>query len=248
MDRAPSGALGICVSGQVSYFLMTATIFLTGGTGYIGSRLIPRLAQAGHTVRALVRPSSQSRLPAGCEAVVGDALDGSSFAAHVAGCDTFIQLVGVAHPGPGKAKQFLEVDLVSAQASLEAAARHGVAHFIYLSVAQPAPVMKPYVAVRAACEEMLKERRLNATVLRPWYVLGPGHYWPYALVPFYWLAERFPPSRATAARLGLVTLEQMVATLLDAVAHPARGFVVAEVPQIRQGKVRPPIPARKVSI
>jgi len=32
-------------------------------------------------------------------------------------------------------------------------------------------------------------------VVRPWYVLGPGHWWPYALVPFYWIAELLPPAR-----------------------------------------------------
>jgi uncharacterized protein YbjT (DUF2867 family) len=29
---------------------------------------------------------------------------------------------------------------------------------------------------RTRCEEMIRESGLNATILRPWYVLGPGHY------------------------------------------------------------------------
>ena len=56
---------------------------------------------------------------------------------------------------------------------------------------------------------------MRATVLRPWYVLGPGHRWPYMLVPFYWLMERVPSKRETAQRLGLVTHAQMIAALLD---------------------------------
>ena len=36
---------------------------------------------------------------------------------------------------------------------------------------------------------------MTATIVRPWYVLGPGHRWPLALVPLYRLAERFPSSR-----------------------------------------------------
>ncbi len=47
-------------------------IFITGGTGYLGSRLIPRLPERGHRVSALVRPGSPSKPPAGVRAVLGD--------------------------------------------------------------------------------------------------------------------------------------------------------------------------------
>lgn len=55
-------------------------IFVTGGTGYIGSRLIRTLLPRGHTVRALVREGSRNKLPGGCEEIIGDALDRRSFA------------------------------------------------------------------------------------------------------------------------------------------------------------------------
>jgi uncharacterized protein YbjT (DUF2867 family) len=224
-----------------------AKVFLTGGTGYIGSRLIPQLVKRRHSVRALVRTGSAHKLPTGCELVTGDALDVNTFADKLAGCDTFVHLVGVAHPSPAKADEFIKVDLASAKASVDAAARNRVQHFIYVSVAQPAPTMKAYVAVRATCEEMIKEHRLNATVLRPWYVLGPGHRWPLLLVPFYWIAGMLPTTRAGAERLGLVTINDMVHTLVDAVEHPVSGVVVAEVPQIRKRSVRPAMVAAKIN-
>jgi uncharacterized protein YbjT (DUF2867 family) len=74
---------------------------------------------------------------------------------------------------------------------------------------------------------------LIATVLRPWYVLGPGHRWPAALVPLYWVLERLPATRAGARRLGLVTLEQMLRALVAAVEHPPPATRVVEVPEIR---------------
>ena len=67
-------------------------------------------------------------------------------------------------------------------------------------------------------------------------MLGPGHRWPYLLVPIYKLAERLPPTREGALRLGLVTLEQMVTALLAAVESPARGIKVVSVPEIRSAK------------
>jgi uncharacterized protein YbjT (DUF2867 family) len=211
-------------------------VFLTGGTGYIGSRLAPILLARGHRVRALVRAGSERKLPPGCDAVVGDPLDVESFAASVAGADTFVQLVGVPHPSPAKAPLFRLVDLASAKASAEAAARARVRHFIYVSVARPSPVMKAYQEARAEAEAFLGEKELSATILRPWYVLGPGHRWPKLLLPFYAIAERLPATRDSARRLGLVTLEQMLAALTNAVESPPAGTRILEVPDIRAAR------------
>ena len=208
-------------------------VFITGATGYLGRALVPLLLARGHEVRALVRRGSEAKLPAGCEAVVGDPLDALSFVNKVAPSDTFVQLVGVPRPSPAKARQFREIDLVSGRASVQAARAAGVRHFVYVSVAQPAPVMKAYQEVRAEVEAMLKESGLPATVLRPWYVLGPGHRWPYLLKPFYYVCERLPSTRETARRLGFVTHAQMTAALLRAVEDPAPDFRLLSVPDIR---------------
>ena len=209
------------------------SVFITGGTGYLGRALIPLLVSRGHEVRALVRRGSEAKLPEGCEAVAGDPLDESSFAGRVAPSETFVQLVGVPRPSPAKARQFREIDLVSGRASVGAARAAGVRHFVYVSVAQPAPVMQAYQGVRAEVESLLQESGLPATVLRPWYVLGPGHRWPYLLKPFYYLCERLPSTRETAQRLGFVTHAEMTAALLRAVEDPAKDFRLVTVPDIR---------------
>ena len=208
-------------------------VFIAGGTGYMGRALVARLLERGHEVRALVRRGSEGKLPGGCEAVEGDPLDASSFDGAVAPSETFVQLVGVPRPSPSKARQFREIDLVAGRASVEAARASGVRHFVYVSVAQPAPVMKAYQAVRAEVESLLKDSGVNATVLRPWYVLGPGHRWPLLLKPFYYLCERLPRTRETALRLGFVTHEEMTAALVRAVENPSEGFRVLTVPEIR---------------
>jgi nucleoside-diphosphate-sugar epimerase len=208
-------------------------VFIAGGTGYIGSRLVPALLERGHHVRGLVRPTSKGNLASGAEVVTGNALDANSYKHLIRPCDTFIHLVGVPHPSPSKAAEFRAVDLLSACEAINAAADLAVPHFIYLSVAQPAPVMKAYIAVRAECEALIRTRRLNATVLRPWYVLGPGHNWPYALLPLYKVMEQLPFVSQGAKRLGLVTLEQMIIALIEAVETPVQGLRVMGVPEIR---------------
>jgi len=211
---------------------MDQTIFVAGGTGYMGSRLVPMLLARGHEVRALTRIPSVARLHVGCHPVFGSAV-GGGYQSHVPQGCTFVHLVGVAHPSPAKAEQFRTVDLASLRVSVTAAQQAQARHFVFVSVAHPAPAMKAYIAVRQECEQIIGESGLNATILRPWYVLGPGHRWPYLLKPFYWLMERLPSKRETALRLGLVTLPQMLSALVAAIEKPSRGIEIVEVPAIR---------------
>ena len=182
-------------------------VFVTGGTGYIGSRLIPLLARRGHRVLALARPGSESHLPGDCRAMIGNVLDPDTYAPDAAGADCLVHLAGVSRPTPAKARQFVEVDLGSVRA---------------------------YVEVRRRCEELVQASGLDATMIRPWYVLGPGHHWPYLLLPAYCIARRLPGTRETAERLGLVTLSAMLASLTHAIEQPARGIRVIDVPGIRR--------------
>lgn len=211
-----------------------AGVFLTGGTGFMGRSLIGELVRRGHVVKALVRPGSERKLPPGCRAIQGDALDKNSFASQIAPAETFVQLVGVTHPNPAKKDEFRAVDLGSARAAIEAAREANIKQFVYVSVAQPAPVMKFYVAMRAEAEQMIRDSGLNATILRPWYVLGPGRRWPVILKPMYWLMQQIPSTRESAERLGLVTLDQMVAALVRSVENPAQGVRILSVREIRE--------------
>src|SRR3984893_12849980 len=209
-------------------------VFVTGGTGYMGRRLIPLLVRHRHQVKALVRQGSEKKLPAGALGVYGDALQTDSYKNEVRDADTFVHLIGTPHPSPAKAKQFQDVDLVSVRVAIKAARDAGVRHFIYLSVAQPAPVMKAFIEVRQQGEAMIRESGIPATFLRPWYVLGPGHWWPYAILPAYWVLERIPQTKESARRLGLTTIDQMVSALLWAVENPPQETRILDVPRLRR--------------
>lgn len=215
---------------------MPKDVFITGGTGYIGRRLTTVLRERGHHVRVLSRAASTGRVAAGAETVVGDALDSLSFAAALRPRDTLVHLIGTPHPSPAKAAEFLRVDLPSIEASVAAASAAGIAHLVYVSVAHPAPVMKAYIDVRSRGEAAIERARLTATVLRPWYVLGPGHWWPVILLPLYGLLSVLPGTRDGARRLGLVTIRQMVDALVQAVEAPPpdRAIRLVSVPEIRE--------------
>ncbi len=211
-------------------------MFVTGATGFMGRRLCGALVGRGHLVKGLARQSSEGRLAAGVGAVVGDPLDGATYRDSVAGCDTMVHLVGVSHPSPAKAVQFRAIDLVSARQAIAVAAEAEVRHFVYVSVAHPAPVMREYIAARVEAERAIGEAGLRATILRPWYVLGPGRRWPLVLAPVYRLMEAIPATREGARRLGLVTAEQMIAAMVGAIERPPAGVRVLGVPEIRTAR------------
>lgn len=209
-------------------------VFIAGGTGYLGSHLIPALLQGGHEVSVLARKGSENKVPKNCRAVVGDALQAESYQGSIGSADTFVHLVGVPHPSPSKADFFRSIDLPAVRASVASASAANISHFVYLSVAQPASVMKEYVQTRAEAEQLIRESGLNATFLRPWYVLGPGHRWAYSLLPVYWLLKMLPSTRDTALRLDLVNLRQMIAALVRAVETPVSGIEIVTAQQIKK--------------
>jgi uncharacterized protein YbjT (DUF2867 family) len=212
---------------------MHRQVFVTGATGYLGQPLVAELLARGHGVRALVRPGSERRLPQGAVAVVGNALDSSTFASQVAPSDMLVHLVGTPRPSPAKAAEFRQIDLVSVRAAVAAATQANVSHVIYVSVAQPGPIMRAYIAVRQEGEALIRASGVPATFVRPWYVLGPGHRWPYLLVPVYGVLRWLPPTRDGARRLGLVTRPQMIRALVAAVERGPDAIRVIEVEQIR---------------
>ncbi|CAN5551061.1 hypothetical protein BH10BAC5_BH10BAC5_09440 [soil metagenome] len=211
-------------------------IFISGGTGYIGRSLIKSLLGKDFEIYALVRAGSEKKLPEGCNIIIGDALNAETFRNKIFPCNTFVQLTGVSHPGPGKKQFFTTVDLASVKASVENAVSAGVKNFIYISVSNPAPVMKEYVDVRIEGERIIKESGMNAYIIRPWYVIGPGHYWPLIFKPVYFIAELIPGLKDKAVDLGLIKLSKVVNALVYAAENPRTGIRLITMKQLRNFK------------
>ena len=213
---------------------MKRDVFVTGGTGYLGRPLIEALLARGHTVRALTREASTGSLPGGSVIIKGNALDPAGWMGQVAPADTFVHLVGTPHPNPAKAAQFRAVDLASIRAAVQAATSASVRHFVYVSVAHPAPVMHAFIEVRKQGEVLINASGIGATILRPWYILGPGHRWAHLLQPLYAVARLIPSMRASAERLALLPRQAVIDTLVRSVEAPPDGVRVIEARQIQQ--------------
>src|SRR5438874_11986633 len=100
-------------------------ICITGGTGYMGQRLIPLLLARGHRVRVVARASSAGHVHARALPVIGDALNEESVAGALQPDDTLIHLVGTPHRNPAKVRESQAVDLASIRARVIGAKRYG---------------------------------------------------------------------------------------------------------------------------
>ena len=210
-------------------------VFITGGTGYIGKRLIRKLVSLGYDVTALVRKGSENKLPAGIRTIIADPFDAPTFQQWIPAQAVFVQLLGVSHPSPRKKNLFRTIDLQSAKTSADAAATAQISHFVYVSVAMTASrIMKDFQEVRKEGEAYILSKNLPCTFIRPWYVVGPGHWWPLFLLPFYGIAELVPAWRPKARTFALVTINQLVNTLLATIQSAPQKLRIVEIQQIRK--------------
>jgi uncharacterized protein YbjT (DUF2867 family) len=216
-------------------------VFVAGGTGYIGKRLIKILLTQGYHVTALAREQSVKKLPEGCKVVMGSPFDASTYVNSIPEDCVFVHLVGVAHPGPKKKEQFYSIDLPSLKVSVEAAKQAKAKHFVYMSVAQsPTKVMGDYQEARRQGEEAVLASGLTSTFIRPWYVVGAGHYWPLSFQPVFKLLEIIPKTSAKAKALALVSLKQMLRTLNAVVINsPKEINNIVEIPDIKNPNNKP---------
>src|SRR5829696_6102654 len=143
---------------------------VTGGTGYVGSRLLRRLAAEGRSVRALAR---RPQLLPNLEAVRGDLLTGAGLERALDGCSTAYYLVHSMEPAPNG--DFAGRDRRMAEAFGEAAARAGVERIVYLGGIVPKRrPLSPHLGSRLEVEETLLAAVPGSTALRASIVIGAG--------------------------------------------------------------------------
>jgi uncharacterized protein YbjT (DUF2867 family) len=149
-------------------------ILVMGATGYIGGRLVPRLAEEGQTVRCLTRRPERLRGVVWADAVeivTGDALDRQSLDAAMAGIEVVYYLVH----SIGTGSQFQESDRRAARNTAEAAAAAGVRRIVYLGGLVPVgDDASPHLASRAEVGQIFLDGAVPAVVLQAGLIIGSG--------------------------------------------------------------------------
>jgi len=209
-------------------------IAIAGSTGFIGRALVVALVARGMHVTSIMRPGTESRLPAGADCIVADPLDRATFLDAIRGFDAFVQLIGTPSPSPAKAEEFRRVDGGAGKEGAWACKEAGIPHYVYLSVPLDIPVMKAYVAVRAEVEALITSLGLTASIIRPYYVLGPGRRWPYLVMPLLWIGRLIPGISRLARSMVFNTREQVVQAIVRAIEQPPTGIDVWNANRIKR--------------
>jgi NADH dehydrogenase len=151
-------------------------IFLTGGTGFVGTHLLRRLLRDGHEVRALRRTSSSVKAEQGFESrlkmLEGD-ISSPDLISQVAGCDAVIHLVGIIMEQG--TSTFEAVHHLGTRNVAQAARAAGVKRFVLMSAlgARPGDASR-YHTTKFAAEEEVRKSGMPFTILRPSLIVGEG--------------------------------------------------------------------------
>jgi len=157
------------------------TILVAGGTGFLGSAVVRRLAERGQRVAVLSRsPESVASCFPGLdvEARGGDVTDPSSLPHALRGISALVQAVqfpGSPVEDPSRGRTFMEVDARGTANIVAACAGTAVERIVYLSGlhADPGSTRSGYLA-KGMAEEAVRNGEPEHVVLRPSWVYGPG--------------------------------------------------------------------------
>lgn len=156
-----------------------ATILVAGGTGYVGSRLIPKLVEEGHRVRVAargVRSISKHRWAADVEFVQGDLSDPRVCSRALSGVDQAFYLIH----SLGEGSEFAAKEAAVAEAFAAAATSEGVKRIIYLGGMSTGPSetsprgLSPHMSSRHRVGEILRAGATPVTELRAAVIIGSG--------------------------------------------------------------------------
>ncbi|CAO1650877.1 SDR family oxidoreductase [Salinibacterium sp. NYA9b] len=151
-------------------------VLVTGATGYLGGRLVPRLIEAGHTVRVLVRnPRKLHDVPwrGDVDVVVGDLTDASSLTDAMVDIDALYYLVHAM----GAAGDFEKTEKLSANNVAKAAKKAGVSRIVYLGGLHPAgdiAELSRHLRSRAEVGNILLESGVPTIAFNAGVVIGSG--------------------------------------------------------------------------
>lgn len=166
-------------------------ILVTGGTGFVGSRIVHALRTEGRPVRCLVRtPARAAQLDAwGCELVQGDVTDPDSLARAVEGVDAVVHLVAIIQ---GKPEEFERVMTRGTESLVAAAEGAGVRRFVLMSAlgtSEATRELTPYYRAKWSMEQTVQAAPFEHVIFRPSFVFGRDG----GILPTFFRLVRYSP-------------------------------------------------------
>jgi uncharacterized protein YbjT (DUF2867 family) len=149
-------------------------ILVTGGTGFVGPKIVHALRAENRPVRCLVRDPDRAKTLAswGCGLAQGDVTDPESLRRAVDGCDVVVHLVAIIQ---GKPEDFERVMTKGTRHVVDAAKEQGVRRFVLMSAlgtSEETRDLAPYFRSKWDMEETVKQSGLEYVIFRPSFIFG----------------------------------------------------------------------------
>ncbi len=153
---------------------MPGRVFVTGGSGFVGSAIVEELLSRNYAVNALVNRRKLQIDDAGVHSVTGSLFDAQALDSGLRGCDAVIHLVGIIMEKPRKGITFERIHFEGTKAVADAAVRNGVRRYLQMSALGTRPNGRSeYHKTKFRAEQYVRESGLDWTIMRPSMIHGP---------------------------------------------------------------------------
>jgi uncharacterized protein YbjT (DUF2867 family) len=150
---------------------MSKRVFVTGGSGFVGSAVIEQLLSRGYSVNVLSR---KGKIDPRANAIPGDLFDNAALDRGIGGCDAVVHLVGIIMEQPSAGVTFARIHAGGTQSVVEAAKRNGVRRYVHMSASGTRPnAASEYHRTKFQAEEAVRGSGLDWTIIRPSMIHGP---------------------------------------------------------------------------
>ena len=209
-------------------------ILVTGGSGFIGRRVVSRLAGGGSSLRVFARGQRRVDLPEGVEMVRGNVVSGEGLPEALAAAEKLVHLVGIIRQTGDQT--FESVIWRGTERVVETAKAAGVKKFVYVSAigAQDNPTYQ-YLYAKWQAERAVKLSGLKYTILRPSIVFGEGDEFINALAGPVRYSPIVPVAGDGKARFQPIWVEDLVTCIvacLDEDAHAGQTLEIGGPEQL----------------
>jgi NADH dehydrogenase len=150
---------------------MAGRVFVTGGSGFVGSSVIDELLSRGYQVNALVNRRKLDR--ADVQSIPGGLFNDKALDEGIQGCDAVIHLVGIIMERPSKGITFERMHFEGTRRVVDATRRNSVKRYVHMSALGTRPgAVSNYHRTKYQAEEYVRASGLDWTIFRPSFIHG----------------------------------------------------------------------------
>jgi NADH dehydrogenase len=150
-------------------------VFVTGGTGFVGSAVIDALLARNHRIHALVNHRPVDRNDDRVKSFPGGLFDNAALDAAMAGCKAAIHLVGIIKEKPAEGITFDRIHYQGTKQVVDAAKRAGTKRYLQMSaLGASANNTAEYLRTKFKAEQYVRDSGLDWTIFEPSLIHGPG--------------------------------------------------------------------------